>query len=113
MRLRAYEVKGLRSEGLMKRRTYEAEHSQERKGVMRTRKFVNYYSYIRSGRWRRVRRERLRIDGFKCAICGARENLQVHHMSYERLGQTGEIFDLITLCRECHAMIHGIKTKAV
>ena len=34
-------------------------------------------------------------------------------MSYERLGRHGEIFDLITLCRDCHAMIHGIKTKAV
>ena len=82
---------------------YEAEHSQERKGVMRTRKFVNYYSYVRSSQWQRVR----------CAICGARGNLQVHHMSYERLGRPGEIFDLITLCRECHMMIHGIKTKAV
>lgn len=82
------------------------------KGGENTRKFIDYYSYIKSSRWRRVRRKRLRIDGFQCAICGAKENLQVHHQSYERLGQQGEVFDLVTLCRECHAMIHGIKIRA-
>ena len=76
------------------------------KEMIRTRKFVNYYSYMRSSQWRRVRRERRRIDGFRCAICGARENLQVHHLSYERLGQPGEIYDLVTLCRDCHMMLH-------
>ena len=32
-------------------------------------------------------------------------------MSYERLAAKNEISDLITLCHDCHMMIHKIKPK--
>ena len=75
------------------------------------RPFINYYAYLRSPQWRAVRAKRLQLDGFRCHICGARENLEVHHMSYERLAARNEISDLITLCHDCHMMIHKIKPK--
>ena len=79
---------------------------------MRYRKpFVNYYAYLQSPQWRAVRAKRLQIDGFRCHICGARKNLEVHHRSYERLAAKNEIYDLITLCHDCHMMMHDIKPK--
>ena len=66
----------------------------------------NYNEYIRSEEWKAVRRERLRLDGYKCVLCGTGINLQVHHISYEHLRQPEEIDDLVTLCRSCHSHVH-------
>ena len=67
---------------------------------------VEYRTYMQSEAWQKVRRARLHIDDYKCQRCGRGKNLQVHHISYEHLGQAGEIEDLVTLCRECHEEIH-------
>ena len=91
------------------------ERSERPKGSKRfkrpKRKHVDYDAYIQSEKWQKVRRERFRLDGFKCQICGAKKNLQAHHRSYERLGQPGEVYDLITLCHNCHMMVHRINPE--
>lgn len=59
--------------------------------------------------WQKVRTERLKIDGFRCANCGTDKNLQVHHTDYSK-GWFHEDprQDLITLCKNCHEnKIHG------
>lgn len=61
--------------------------------------------------WQKIRTERLKIDGFRCANCGTDKNLQVHHTDYSR-GWFHEDprQDLITLCKTCHEKnIHGNK----
>lgn len=66
-----------------------------------------YRQYIRSDEWEKKREERLKKDGYKCQECGTAKNLEVHHITYERLGNE-DINDLITLCKECHENIHRI-----
>ena len=68
--------------------------------------YVEYQEYLQSKEWQIVRRKRLQIDGYRCQMCGTGKNLQVHHISYEHLGQEKEIDDLVTLCKECHQKVH-------
>jgi 5-methylcytosine-specific restriction endonuclease McrA len=54
-----------------------------------------------------LRQQILLRDGWRCQSCGAMSNLEVHHREYRsHLGDDSEE-NLITLCAECHARIHG------
>lgn len=44
-----------------------------------------------------------------CANCHSIDNLQVHHIIPLSLGGTNYESNLVTLCGNCHAKIHGIK----
>ena len=46
-----------------------------------------------------------------CVACGAKENIQHHHLKPASKGGSDEEFNLITLCIQCHAIIHN-RTKA-
>ena len=65
-----------------------------------------YRLYLDSDIWKKKRRERIEKDGFKCSVCGSAKNLNVHHITYERLGRE-DLEDLVTLCRDCHSRLHG------
>lgn len=67
-----------------------------------------YKEYLQSEDWQLIRVARLRADNFTCRKCGSKQNLQVHHLTYERVGCEC-IKDLITLCKDCHSEAHGIK----
>lgn len=71
-----------------------------------------YGAYIRSGAWDIVRFERMRIDAYRCQICGDGTDLQVHHMTYERLGAE-RMDDLVTLCGFCHELVHRLAADAL
>jgi len=49
---------------------------------------AEYRHYLKSWRWRLLRRIRLWIDGHRCRMCGASEALQVHHRSYQHRGRS-------------------------
>ena len=55
------------------------------------------------------RTERLKIDNFKCAVCGRPMDLQVHHLNYDNVGHENVYTDLITLCKFCHTDIENEK----
>jgi 5-methylcytosine-specific restriction protein A len=57
----------------------------------------------------KLRHEILRRDGWRCQACGKMSNLDVHHKQY--LSQAGNDCDenLITLCRACHVITHGVR----
>jgi len=62
-----------------------------------------------SRRWPAVRLAAKRRDGFRCAKCGARGRLEVHHeipasKAPERAYDTS---NLVTLCRNCHLRHHS------
>ena len=71
-----------------------------------------YESYMRSPEWEKKRKERLAIDGYKCVMCGRpletckKKSLDVHHISYENLGNENVYTDLVTLCSTCHRNLH-------
>jgi len=53
-----------------------------------------------------LRQKVLRRDGWRCQLCGAMSNLEVHHKEFRsHLGEDSEE-NLITLCSTCHAGIH-------
>lgn len=67
---------------------------------------TNYETYIKSEQWR-FRAAAMRwLAGYRCAICGSQNALEVHHKTYERLGDERPE-DLVVLCAECHARFHG------
>ena len=72
-----------------------------------------YDFYIHSKKWQQKRVERLRLDDFKCKRCGSAKNVQVHHTNYKRVGMEDVDNDLVTLCRKCHAEIHGVEDEEV
>lgn len=66
-----------------------------------------YKDYLRSERWQDVRVEILLRDKYCCVKCHSRNNLQVHHKTYERRGMEDKD-DLMTLCESCHKKEHGL-----
>jgi len=55
----------------------------------------------------KLRKKILERDNWRCQVCGHLKNLDVHHM--RRRSALGEDLEtnLITLCRECHQILHG------
>ena len=69
-----------------------------------------YKEYLQSEHWKKKRREAIAEGGGKCMICGNTDNLHVHHITYEHLGNEA-IYELACLCHECHQDVHVIKEK--
>ena len=65
---------------------------------------VVYHVYMKSGRWFRFRDRILKRSGHKCEECKRPDNLQVHHLTYERLGYE-KSQDVKVLCAFCHSLI--------
>jgi 5-methylcytosine-specific restriction endonuclease McrA len=58
----------------------------------------------------KLRKEILERDGWRCQNCGCSRNLDVHHIRRRSaLGDDAET-NLITLCRECHRILHGVRS---
>jgi hypothetical protein len=67
--------------------------------------YLSYYEYIVSPEWRTRSIAVCTSRGSKCEVCGSKEKIQVHHRSYERMGQETEE-DLEVVCKSCHELIH-------
>lgn len=64
-----------------------------------------YNVYLQSEHWKNFRNETLKKRN-KCEKCNSKENLCLHHLTYERLGhETQE--DIMVLCNDCHKKIHS------
>ncbi len=64
-----------------------------------------YQKYLLSSHWKEFRAKALEYYGNKCADCGSKDKLEVHHETYERLGRE-ELGDVIVLCHDCHEKWH-------
>jgi 5-methylcytosine-specific restriction endonuclease McrA len=60
--------------------------------------------YLKSQKWKKMKKFIHFRDGV-CQLCGSDKNLEVHHITYDRLGDENPD-DLILLCRTCHQDIH-------
>lgn len=71
-----------------------------------------YREYLLSEHWKATRNAARHRAGYRCQRCGKqyepaeRGKLNVHHLSYDRLGAERDE-DLEVLCRPCHASGHG------
>ena len=64
-----------------------------------------YQEYLASDWWPYISELARKRDGHRCRKCASKRSLNVHHLTYERLGDE-KVFDLITLCRQCHKLLH-------
>jgi 5-methylcytosine-specific restriction endonuclease McrA len=69
-----------------------------------------YERYLNSDLWRKNRQPALDRAGNACEKCGAVEALNVHHLTYKRLGKELPK-DLQVLCRPCHLLVHVKRPK--
>lgn len=66
---------------------------------------MDYQEYLDSLDWKRRRAGALMRANNACQICNSKEDLQVHHRTYARLGHEDEL-DLTVLCDKCHRLFH-------
>lgn len=62
-----------------------------------------YKEYLRSYQWRSRRLDFLRFWSFRCCLCYSAKDVEVHHRTYERIGQE-ELTDCVVLCKRCHEL---------
>jgi len=64
---------------------------------------------IKVGRqiYRRLIKNVLERDGWRCQRCGSLENLQVHHKIKRSQQGDDALANLVTLCAYCHMAEHG------
>lgn len=67
----------------------------------------NYADYLKSEAWNVRRQWKLDSAGHRCQVCNSSDKLQVHHRTYDRIGQEKE-FDLVVLCDNCHEIYHKV-----
>lgn len=61
--------------------------------------------YIQGERWKDRKRVYYASHGKKCAACFGTVDVDLHHMTYKRLGNEWDA-DLVPLCRDCHKNFH-------
>ncbi len=54
-----------------------------------------------------LRQQVRRRDCWRCQLCGAMSNLEVHHKQFRSHSGDDSEENLITLCTLCHAGTHG------
>lgn len=64
-----------------------------------------YLAYLNSSSWRARRNRALQEAKFRCQRCDAKRDLEVHHLTYERLGAELDS-DLEVVCFTCHKGEH-------
>lgn len=62
---------------------------------------MKYADYLASDRWQTVRHSALERANHRCQLCGTNGELQVHHNTYENIGDEQDR-DLLVLCDGCH-----------
>ena len=69
-----------------------------------------YELYVKTDCWQIRRDTYISRYGPACEVCeNAIDGLDVHHLTYERLGIELDD-DLMALCRPCHSAVHGVVT---
>jgi len=74
----------------------------------------SYGALLFDKRWKSFRTRILERDSYQCVICGATENLNLHHKQYHVTPDGKKYvpwaYDekyVITVCDDCHARGHG------
>lgn len=70
------------------------------------------YTGGRGSRWKRIRRGVIKATPF-CALCGATNRLEVHHIAPYRLTMDNSKENLIPLCKKCHTKFEYITRDVI
>ena len=60
-----------------------------------------YSTYLKSDKWKRKKEKYFALYGKRCAICRSGMKVQIHHMSYQHMGNE-PLSDLVALCAVHH-----------
>lgn len=63
-----------------------------------------YHTYLQSAQWRNLVAKVKERDKV-CQLTGSTQNLEVHHITYDRLGNEN-LSDLVLLSRKAHQFVH-------
>lgn len=74
--------------------------------------YADYEGYLASDTWAKKRHTVMIRDKGLCQACLSRDATEVHHLTYERIFEE-PMFDLVAICRICHAKLHRKKIAAV
>ncbi len=66
---------------------------------------LRYADYLQTEWWKWRRQRTLKLAGYQCQRCARKGLLQVHHKTYERLGNERDA-DLEAVCGFCHERQH-------
>jgi 5-methylcytosine-specific restriction endonuclease McrA len=78
----------------------------ERRRKLEELKSMPYSEYLQTEHWKETRTAALKRASYRCQLCNANGQLNVHHRTYENRGHEAKD-DLIVLCRNCHSKHHG------
>lgn len=69
---------------------------------------MSYKELLKRPEWKEKRQIIIKRDGYKCKLCSATKNLQVHHKKYieNRMPWHYANKHLVTLCATCHKSEH-------
>jgi 5-methylcytosine-specific restriction endonuclease McrA len=67
-----------------------------------------YNQYLLTAKWRSLRDRVMARDNHVCRGCHQARATQVHHLTYERVGNE-MLFDLVAICDACHDNVHEEK----
>jgi hypothetical protein len=71
---------------------------------------IEYISYLGSPDWKQRRERVLKRANFICEGCLEKRATVVHHLNYKSI-YSEMLFDLVGLCKECHAKCHLDKSE--
>lgn len=96
-----------------KRRQLEREEEQRQKQKEENERIndlrsMSYERYLQTDHWKYLRKRKLRQASYKCQLCASKEDLSVHHNTYENRGNEKDE-DLVVLCDKCHKKFHDIE----
>ena len=72
---------------------------------------TKYERYLLTAQWKAKAEARKQIDNYTCQMCGRREDLQVHHLTYHNIMREDVQKDLVTLCGDCHRRVHRMMCR--
>ena len=70
-----------------------------------------YHNYLNTKEWFDKRNLALKFADYKCCRCSKKENLQIHHLNYNNIGNE-YIGDLEVVCSSCHKELHKINMRS-
>lgn len=71
-----------------------------------------YSKYLNSQKWLDKRRRVFERDNYTCQACLKRPAEHCHHLTYDRVFNE-PLFDLISVCTQCHIELHPHMQEAV
>ena len=54
-----------------------------------------------------MRKEVYKRDGYACVLCSDNRRLQIHHYEPRSAGGVDHPMNLVTVCPQCHQLLHG------